>query len=320
MDNREVLTEVFQFLRLTSRPYFEADLRGNFAVRVPRERRLVRFHLVREGRCLVRVAGGPAAALGEGDLAIVPNGAEQVLSREPDTAPVDLGDLLGQGALEGGVLTSGPGPRGARLLCGFCRFDEAIDHPVMANLPALMVVRQAELGAEPWAAATLRLIGLEADLGAPGTTGILGRLLEIVFIQAVRRMTSSDGASANGFMAALTDPQLARALHAIHGEPDRPWRLGDLARIAGMSRARFADRFTRTVGRPAIDYLTTWRLIKGRDLLAGTKLDMAEIAARCGYASVSSFTKRFKKAFGLGPGAFRREGGQTVSVEIMPPG
>jgi AraC-like DNA-binding protein len=308
MDTPELLTEVFQSLRLTSRPYFEADLRGDFAVRVPRERRLVRFHLVREGRCLVRVAGGLTAALGEGDLAIVPNGAEQVMCRDEESAPIDLAALIDAGALAGGVLTSGPGPREARLLCGYCRFDEAIDHPVMATLPALMVIRQAELGAEPWAAATLRLIGLEADLGAAGTTGILGRLLEIVFIQAVRRMTSSDGAPDNGFVAALADPQLARALHAMHGEPDRPWRLGDLARIAGMSRARFAEKFARTVGTPAIGYLTTWRLIKARDLLAGTKLDMAEIAATCGYASVSSFTKRFKTAFGLGPGAFRREG------------
>ena len=73
-----------------------------------------------------------------------------------------------------------------------------------------------------------------------------------------------------------------------------------------MSRARFADRFTALVGLPPIECLTRWRLMKARLLLRSTDLDMQDIADRCGYASVPSFSQRFKQAFDIGPGGYRR--------------
>jgi len=76
-----------------------------------------------------------------------------------------------------------------------------------------------------------------------------------------------------------------------------------------MSRTRFAARFAGEVGMPPMDYLTSWRLAKARRLLADTGLGMAEVAERCGYASVPSFSRRFKERFGVGPGAFRRSPG-----------
>jgi AraC-like DNA-binding protein len=306
MDNPDLLSEVFDTLRLQSRLYFETDFRGDYAVQIPCERRRIRFHLVHRGECWVRVAGTEPALLSEGDLAIVPNGAEQILSYALDTQPVSLPELMENGAIKGGVLAWGEGDGATRLLCGYCQFDEDIDHPVIAGLPPLVIVRSADLGAEPWAMTTLRLLALEGDFKGPGMTGILSRLLEIVFIQTVRRLTSATAVGAGGFMAALADARLSRALHAMHGEPHVAWTLKDLARQAGMSRGRFADKFKQVVGTSPIDYLTTWRLMKARELLANSDLDMAEIAERCGYRSVPSFSRRFKTAFGVGPGGFRR--------------
>lgn len=297
---------MFSTLKLSSHLSFAAELRGDFSVEIPQGQRRIRFHLARQGRCWVAVTGSEPVELTEGDLAIVPNGAAQVVAADPQLPSVPLPDVVASGALANGVLTYGSGDPCTRLLCGFCRFDEAIDHPVLAGLPRLMVVRPGDLGAEPWAAATLRLMALEADLNAEGAAGILTRLLEIIFMQAVRRMTATLGDGANGFIAALSDAQLSRALHAIHSEPQVAWKVGELAQLAGMSRARFADRFTAVVGVPPIGYLTTWRLMKARALLTDTRLDMAEIAERCGYVSVPSFSRRFKQAFAVGPGAYRR--------------
>lgn len=60
------------------------------------------------------------------------------------------------------------------------------------------------------------------------------------------------------------------------------------------------------MGLPPIGYLTNWRLMKARRLLRETDLGIDEIARRCGYQSLPSFTRRFKAVFHLGPGAFRR--------------
>jgi AraC-like DNA-binding protein len=46
--------------------------------------------------------------------------------------------------------------------------------------------------------------------------------------------------------------------------------------------------------------------MKARRLLRESGLSTQEIAARCGYASLPSFTRRYKAAFGIGPGAYRR--------------
>ena len=311
MNNQDILSDVFSTLRISGGLYFRAELRGDFAVAVPQERRRIRFHLLRRGRCWVAVPGADAVELSEGDLAIVPDGAGQVLSAAPDAAPLPLAEVMAGGGLVEGVLRYGQGDRQTSLLCGFCHFDEAMDHPVLTNLPGLLMVRLEDLGAEPWAAATLRLLSLEADLAAQGTSGVLARLLEIVFIQALRRMTPKPEAAAKGFIAALSDARLSKALHAMHGEPQHGWTIRDLARLAGMSRASFAESFASVVGVPPLGYLTAWRLMKARGLLAASDLDMAEIAERCGYASVPSFTRRFKAAFGLGPGAYRRSAGST---------
>lgn len=306
MDQTDVLSDVFATLRLTSALYFRAELAGAFAVAVPQEARRIRFHLVRHGSCWVSVPGQEPVALAPGDVALIPDGAEQTLSSAPDLRPVPLADVMAGGAVSGGVLRVGDGGASASLLCGFCAFDESLDHPVLRDLPPLIVLRPGELGAEPWAAAGLRLLQLEADFAGPGGTAILSRLIEIVVIQAARRAVGDLGSRSIGFLAALTDPALSKALAAIHTAPERDWRVVDLARLSALSRAGFARRFAETVGATPIDYLTDWRLAKARALLADTPLSMDDIAERCGYRSVPSFTRRFKARFGEGPGSFRR--------------
>lgn len=304
------LSDVFSTLRLTGEIFFRADIAGTFAVAVPPQTKQIRFHLVRYGECEVAVDDGPAVRLGEGDLAIVPNGAGQVLSDGSGRPAVPLADLLAACPIGAdGVLRVGESGRPVGLLCGYCRFDEAVEHPVLARLPAMLVLRSRELGAAPWLATSLRLIREEAELGGQGMAGILGRLLEAVFIQAVRRMVAEapdGGTGPGGYLAALADRRLSRAIHAIHAAPERDWTVAQLADLAGMSRAAFARRFAEAVDDSPMGYLTAWRLAKARRLLKETDLATEEIAERCGYASLPSFTRRFKAAFGLGPGSFRR--------------
>ena len=312
MVETDVLSDVFATLRLHGGVYFRAELSGAWAIEVPAERRRIRFHLVRDGNCWAKVrADQDPIRLMEGDLAIIPNGAAQILSDRRGRKPVKLSDIVKGGAIDpSGVLRYGtsdgePGGR-VRLLCGFCDFDEDVEHPVATSLPALIVLSARDLGAEPWVAETLRLMSLEADLAGQGMDGILGRLLEVVFIQVVRRLSAKAAGADLGYISALADPRLSKALLAIHGAPQRPWTISDLAKSSGLSRAVFAEKFAAAVGLPPISYLTNWRLMKARRLLRETNLGIDEIALRCGYKSLPSFTRRFKAVFKIGPGSFRR--------------
>ncbi|WP_215906047.1 cupin domain-containing protein [Thalassobaculum litoreum] len=116
MDQYDVLSDVFSTLRLTSALYFRAELSGRFAVEVPAEARRIRFHLVRHGTCRVSMSGQEPVTLAPGDVALIPDGARQILSSDPSPTPVSLAELMAQGAVSDGVLRCGVRRPALRLL------------------------------------------------------------------------------------------------------------------------------------------------------------------------------------------------------------
>ena len=86
----------------------------------------------------------------------------------------------------------------------------------------------------------------------------------------------------------------------------RPLQVADLARLCGLSVARFHSRFLAATGQTPMDYLRTRRLLQGRRLLLESALSVAEVAARVGYASQSVFTAALSREFGVTPRSLRR--------------
>ncbi|MCP4329664.1 MAG: AraC family transcriptional regulator [Alphaproteobacteria bacterium] len=308
MSPPDILSDVFQTMRLRTELYFAASLTAPYAIEIPHENRVVRFHLVRHGRCWLGDRGaGPGVSLAEGDLVILPNGRSHILADRQDTEVVTLAEILRSGALEAaGLLRYGGDGERLDLLCGFCSFDEGIRHPLIANLPDRIVLKDAELDTHPGIRLAISLLDSEANRGGQGMNAIVCRLLEIVFVQAVRRTDAANDATQIRFLPALADKNLSRALRAIHRHPESPWTSTALAREAGMSRTQFAAKFSQLVGDTPMKYVANWRLSRARTLLSDTNLPIDEIALRCGYRSLPSFTRRFKAEFGQGPGAFRR--------------
>ncbi|WP_263145592.1 AraC family transcriptional regulator [Pseudomonas sp. RIT-PI-AD] len=91
--------------------------------------------------------------------------------------------------------------------------------------------------------------------------------------------------------------------HAAH-----PLQVADLARLCGLSAARFHLRFLAETGATPMDFVRRRRLVRGRELLMSSSLAVGEIAARVGYASQSAFTAALVREFGASPRALRREG------------
>ncbi len=305
----DVLSELFQTLRLRSDLYFTAQFGEQYSVAIPPQGRCIRFHLVRRGECYVsNEDGSEPVRLRPGDLAIVPNGVGHVLTDNVQITPVPLPQIMSSQtkALQSGILAVGAGEPKTIVLCGFCTFDEDIRHPLFDNIADRMVLCAGKTQSSPSMGTAIRLLGEEAELAAAGTRGILSRSLEIIFMQALRRIMENSATSQPQFLHALADAHLSKALQSIHQQPAFAWTSALLARRAGMSRTRFSIRFTAMVGQAPMAYVTHWRLIRARVMLADTNLSTDEIAHRCGYRSLSSFTRRFKAVFGSGPGAYRR--------------
>lgn len=307
----DVLVDVFSNLRLRGQVYFRTEFVGSWGVALPADHNTIRIHLVVQGQCWVTVDGGSEPILlKEGDFALVPHGAGQILSDSLDVDAVSLETLLANGNLgDDGVFRHGnsDSKQQARLVCGYCSFDDELNHPLFLGLPPVLVIGQNSTGNAPWLADAVRVVTLEANLGGLGGRSVVSRLMEVIFIQAIRHQYDTKSIPNIPFLSAVMDNNLKPAIEAIHQHPERAWTLTQLAKLSSMSRGRFAQRFKELLGQSPIQYLTDWRLQKAKRLLRETNYSIAEVGYRSGYQSLPSFTRRFGKQFGISPGAFRKE-------------
>lgn len=102
------------------------------------------------------------------------------------------------------------------------------------------------------------------------------------------------------------DKRVAQALGLLRAQPAKPWTVQLLARQVGLSRAAFARRFSAVTGRSPRRFLSELRLGLAASLLESTDDSLAEVALRVGYASEFSFSRAFKRKYGVAPGSFRR--------------
>ncbi len=299
----DVLNDICSSLRLRAELYFHAALDAPFAVRLPEEERHIRFHHMLSGHAHVTVPGQPPVALNPGDMVLVPEGASQILSSDAaarDAIPLEA--VLAAHPVEDDALRVGHGAPDCRILCGYLGFDPDILHPVLSVLPPVILLKRDDATC----GSALHLLHDEALLSGPGAFFVLHRIVEILLIQSLRREATA-GRSANPYMEALRDPWLAKCLGAIHAEPARNWSVDILARHVGLSRSVLSARFSSKVGMGPSAYLTLWRMTKAREMLIDTRLPIADIAERCGYASLPAFNRRFTTTFGIGPGRWRRQ-------------
>jgi AraC-like DNA-binding protein len=200
------------------------------------------------------------------------------------------------------------GPRTTRFVCGFLGIDLRPFNPLLSALPHRMHMRGASYGGFGEFA---RQLALESSTGVPGAESVLTRLAELMFISVVRRYLDDLPPGQTGWLAGLRDEVVGRVLGLIHARPAHPWTLVDLAREGATSRSALAKRFTDLVGQPPMQYLTQWRMQVAANHLTQGNAKVATIAAEVGYESEAAFSRAFKKATGMAPGAWRESRRRT---------
>jgi AraC-like DNA-binding protein len=165
--------------------------------------------------------------------------------------------------------------------------------PLSHALPDFLCLPLAELHG---AAAVLDVLFDEAFAHRCGRQAVVDRLFEVVLVLLLRHLLDS-GRLQQGALAGLGHAQLAKAIVAMHDDPASPWRLASLARVAGMSRSRFAAVFAEVVGQPPAAYLAGYRITLAQQaLLRGDGLE--RIAHQVGYGSAAALSRAFSAACG----------------------
>lgn len=296
----DVLTEVLNTLRLKSTVYCRSELSGIWSLHFAATS-CATFHVVDSGGCWLSIEGETPRLLTARDVLVLPRGTAHTLAYAPH-APPDVTIELDDGSY--GVCHArryGTGENPLTLICGTFDVEAQDGHPLLGLLPPLLHIRD-----EPRLSAALHLLAVEARVEQAGRETVVTRLADVLLIQVIRWWVAHQPAHTRGWLAALHDPQVSAALHLIHSEPSRGWRVGDLAAAVALSRSAFAERFAALVGEPPIQYLTRWRLWTAARLLHSQRLPLAEVARRVGYESEFAFNRAFKQQFGVPPGVYRR--------------
>jgi AraC-like DNA-binding protein len=303
----DALTAVVDTLGLQGRLYCRIELSAPWGMALPRDEH-ARFHVIERGSCLLKVqSSAKPVALTAGDLVVVPHGTGHSLVDAPDTPPVPLARIFPKAIRDGHVrVRHGAGGPQTVLICGEFRFEHQEGHPLISALPPVIHLRSSAGSARAILDIGLELLATEARNPQAGTQALVSRLTDVLFIQALRVWVETLPEGAGGWLGALRDRQIGKALSLLHREPDRDWTLASIATAVGMSRSRFTDRFATLVREAPMAYLTRWRMHLAAGRLRSDGPGVAELARSVGYESETAFAKAFRRTFGLSPSAYRR--------------
>lgn len=281
----EVLSDILRSMRVTGSVYFCQAIEPPWSMSFSESEKAC-FHYMRKGDCWLS-SDDRVERLGPGDLLYVEAGKDHALaSDEPgkDGASAQSSTLL---------------------LCGYCKFDAPVTHPLLESLPAMIIVTAEELLQHGWLKTTLDQLSAEYMSQQPGASVVVDKLTEILLVELIR--INFGRSEQQGFIRALFDKRISAALELMHAAPQENWTLDKLASSVAMSRAAFAKRFKDRVGQPMFEYLTALRMQHAQALLRDTSLRLYEIANQVGYESDLAFAKAFKRLCGMTPTMYRKQ-------------
>ena len=297
----DVLSDILEKVKLSSVVYFKSDFSTPWGMDVPKSP-FAQFHIVTRGQCLLRT-NDKQVQLFSGDIVVFPIGTSHWLADKESSERKKGQDIVaailnGKSLFEGDYIST-------TLVCGHFEFDRNIEHPFIKELPEMIHIKDSDRKELSWLESISNLVIHEAGNETSGSNIILNKLGEVLFIHTLRAFIQKNSKK-KGFLAAIQDERISKALKAIHTNPEKNWHLSSLAKIAGMSRTSFSNRFKNLIGETPLNYITNWRILQAKELLNETKKSVGEIAEKVGYQSEAAFNRVFKKRVTITPLKYRQ--------------
>lgn len=301
------LGEALHALRMSGTFFCRSELSAPWGIDLPAMPESLMFHVITEGSAWITFANGERFKMEAGDFALVPQGRGHAIVDDPETRPINLFDFerpLLSPRYE--LLEIDGGGSKASLICGVGSIKDPAARRMVGLLPRIITM-QAKTPGNEWLRSSVQIMMDEARNLGPGGDAVITRFSDISVVQTIRHWLHTDPHAQTGWLGALQDPQIGRALSLIHRDQTRPWTVESLAETVGVSRSGLAARFADLVGQTPMSYLRKWRFEVALNWLRDTDQSLAEIADQLGYESEASFSRAFKKATGKTPGSVRRQ-------------
>jgi AraC-like DNA-binding protein len=311
----DLLSDALTHIRLSGAVFLRGEYSAPWALSSPENAdlidllapaagRLILFHIVREGRVWMS-AGGFRVEAGPGDIVVLPHAHQHAMGSLEKTEPVPIATLLPSPPWQGiPICRVEGGGETAHIICGYLQCGDLLFNSFLRRLPPIFCVRPPPGPTAAWIQACIDYALDQSGQSRQGSAMMLSRLPELLLME-VLRLHCEQNPDGFGWLAAIGDPVIGRALALIHAEPTRKWTVEDLARCAATSRSVLDARFREMLGQPPIRYLAEWRMQLAADLLRSTDLKMAAIAEEVGYGSEEAFSRAFQRHLGRSPAEWR---------------
>lgn len=320
----DALSDVLRTVRLKGGVFLHAEFSapwcvpsrlrpGDLGERLDEPEHVILYHYVVDGRMAVQMPGGVCIEVEAGEAVIFPHNDEHLLANDLSMTAAPSSEVQRDLRPDGlRVVRLGGGGDRTRVVCGYLGCDRLEGNPLASALPPVLRYDTRQSGAAAWIKSSLDFAVQEVETHGVGFGTVLAKISELLFIEALRRHVEGLSDEQNGWLAALKDRHVSRALALMHADVTRAWTVDDLAREVGLSRSTLAERFVRLTGEPPMRYLARWRMQLAAHSLRISGASLARIAEQIGYESETAFNRAFKKDFGMPPATWRKAARRTT--------
>ena len=295
------LSDVLSLLKVEDAAFGRLEAGGQWALQSPKAKHVV-FCALLDGPCwLIPDDADQPIRMGAGDCFAISNGTSFRLCSDLTANAEDYSAPLKNPT--NAVRRLGTGS-GTSLIGGRFTFADACPKPLLGFLPPTLYIRAGSDSATSLRG-ILHKLAYELDNAHVGKALMMNHLAQVALLAALRAYVTCEQQPSQGWLGALADERIGKALSLMHADVAKRWTVADLATSVGMSRSKFALRFKSLVGLGPLDYLLHWRMNLAVRALRGSNKPVNSVAYGLGYESESAFSNAFKRVMGYSPKSLR---------------
>ena len=199
-------------LRMESAFYTDAKLTRPWAMEMPAMPNFMMYHLVIEGTAEFRV-GGAAFVLKKDDFVLFPKGDGHILSDGSCKIITRLAELPIECVTERYErLSFGGDGEQTRMVCGAMVFQHPLAIKLLGILPPFITIDSGSADSSSVVNGITELLETESHSISVGAEAVISRLADILVIAAMRQYLAELEDSETGWLSALQDDRIGKAL------------------------------------------------------------------------------------------------------------
>lgn len=138
----------------------------------------------------------------------------------------------------------------------------------------------------------------------------------MIALERLFGLTNSGGRYNKDKTAAIKDKKLRDAILYMESHYAESISLKDISKSCGLNHTTLTQLMKEETGMTAMEYLMKHRIDVAKKLLAFTDIPLKELTIRCGFKTVSHFTRVFKERTGNTPAYYRRNAVEMRKKEL----